>query len=130
MRIFVPGRLCLFGEHTDWAGEYRSVNPLLEKGYTLIVGTNQGIYANVLPNSTELIIRASLNDGRSYEPLRLPMESNTLKCIAAKGGFFSYAAGTAYQILTHYDVGGLEVDNYLTDLPIQKGLSSVLPFAF
>ncbi|MHC5771636.1 MAG: hypothetical protein ACYTXI_40020 [Nostoc sp.] len=88
----------------------------------------QGIYANVLPNSTELIIRASLNDGRSYEPLRLPMESNTLKCIAAKGGFFSYAAGTAYQILTHYDVGGLEVDNYLTDLPIQKGLSSSAAF--
>ncbi|WP_221643390.1 MULTISPECIES: galactokinase family protein [unclassified Nostoc] len=87
MKIFVPGRLCLFGEHSDWAGEYRSVNPLLEKGYTLIVGTNQGIYANVLPNSNELIIRTSLNDGRSYEPLRLSMESNTLKCIVAKGGF-------------------------------------------
>ena len=128
MRIFVPGRLCLFGEHTDWAGEYRSVNPLLEKGYTLIVGTNQGIYANVLPNSTELIIRASLNDGRSYEPLKLPMESNTLKSIAKEGGFFSYAAGTAYQFLTHYGVGGLEVDNYLTDLPIQKGLSSSAAF--
>ncbi|MBE9104540.1 GHMP kinase [Nostoc cf. edaphicum LEGE 07299] len=128
MRIFVPGRLCLFGEHSDWAGEYRSVNPLIEKGYTLIVGTNQGIYASVKPNSTELIIRTSLNDGRSYEPLRLPMESNTLKCIAAKGGFFSYAAGTAYQFLTHYGVGGLEVDNYLTDLPIQKGLSSSAAF--
>ncbi|WP_242063661.1 galactokinase family protein [Nostoc sp. FACHB-892] len=93
MKIFVPGRLCLFGEHSDWAGEYRSVNPLLEKGYTLIVGTNQGIYADVLPNPTELIIRTSFNDGRGYEPLRLPMESNALKCIAAEGGFFSYAAG-------------------------------------
>ncbi|MDF0556502.1 galactokinase family protein [Kamptonema sp. UHCC 0994] len=20
MKIFVPGRLCLFGEHSDWAG--------------------------------------------------------------------------------------------------------------
>jgi hypothetical protein len=20
MRIFVPGRICLFGEHSDWAG--------------------------------------------------------------------------------------------------------------
>jgi galactokinase len=128
MRIFVPGRLCLFGEHSDWAGEYRRINPLIEKGYTLIVGTNQGIYADVLPNSTELIIRASLNDDRGYRALRLPMESNTLKSLAAKGGFFSYAAGTAYQILTHYGVGGLEVDNYLTDLPIQKGLSSSAAF--
>jgi galactokinase len=128
MRIFVPGRLCLFGEHTDWAGEYRKINPKIEKGYTLIVGTNQGIYADVEPNSTELIIRASLNDGKGHGPLRLPMESSTLKCVAQEGGFFSYAAGTAYQFLTHYRVGGLEVDNYLTDLPIQKGLSSSAAF--
>ena len=124
MRIFVPGRLCLFGEHSDWAGEYRRLNPEIEKGYTLIVGTNQGIYADVKPNSTQLIIRASLNDGSCYGPLRLPMESKILNSVAKKGGFFSYAAGTAYQFLTHYRVGGLEVDNYLTDLPIQKGLSS------
>lgn len=128
MRIFVPGRLCLFGEHSDWAGEYRMINPEIEKGYTLIVGTNQGIYADVKPNSTQLIIRASLNDGKCYGPLRFPMESNTLKCIAKEGGFFSYAAGTAYQFLTHYRVGGLEIDNYLTDLPIQKGLSSSAAF--
>lgn len=44
MRIFVPGRLCLFGEHSDWAGEYRRINPLTEKGYTLIVGTNPGLF--------------------------------------------------------------------------------------
>ncbi|MDZ7959062.1 MAG: GHMP kinase [Aulosira sp. DedQUE10] len=128
MRIFVPGRLCLFGEHSDWAGEYRKINPEIEKGYTLIVGTNQGIYASVKVNSTELVIRSSLCDGRHYEPLRLPMESNTLKSVAQEGGFFSYAAGTAYQFLTHYGVGGLEVDNYLTDLPIQKGLSSSAAF--
>ncbi|GAA6619976.1 hypothetical protein [Scytonema sp. NUACC26] len=63
MRIFVSGRLCLFGEHSDWAGKYRRINLQIEKGYTLIVGTNQGIYADVKPNSTELIIRSSLNDG-------------------------------------------------------------------
>ncbi|MBO3457316.1 GHMP kinase [Aetokthonos hydrillicola Thurmond2011] len=128
MRLFVPGRLCLFGEHSDWAGEYRRINPEIEKGYTLIVGTNQGIYADVKPNSTELIIRGSLNDGSRYEPRRLSMEPNTLKAVANKGGFFSYAAGTAYQFLSHYPVGGLEIDNYLTDLPIQKGLSSSAAF--
>lgn len=128
MRIFVPGRLCLFGEHSDWAGEYRRINPEIEKGYTLIVGTNQGIYADIKSNPTELIIRGSLGDGRRYEPFRLPMESHTLKCVAQEGGFFSYAAGTAYQFLTRYNVGGLEVDNYLTDLPVQKGLSSSAAF--
>ncbi|BAY30285.1 GHMP kinase [Nostoc carneum NIES-2107] len=128
MKIFVPGRLCLFGEHSDWSGEYRKINPEIEKGYTLIVGTNQGIYATVKVNSNELIIRASLCDGGQSEAFRLPMKSHVLKSVAQEGSFFSYAAGTAYQFLTHYGVGGLEVDNYLTDLPIQKGLSSSAAF--
>ena len=25
--IFIPGRLCLFGEHSDWAATYREQNP-------------------------------------------------------------------------------------------------------
>lgn len=124
MKVFVPGRLCLFGEHSDWAGGYRRLNPELEKGYTLLVGTNQGLYAEVKPHPTHLILRASLSDGTYREPLVLPMERQALLAEAEKGGFFCYAAGVAYQFLTYYQVGGLEIDNYLTDLPIQKGLSS------
>ena len=44
--------------------------------------------------------------------------------MARAGGFFSYAAGTAYTMLTHYNVSGLEIDNDFTDLPACKGLSS------
>jgi len=124
MKFFVPGRLCLFGEHSDWAGDYRRLNPELQKGYTLLVGTNQGLYAEVKPHPTQLILRASLSDGTRKEPLVLPMERQVLLAEAEKGGFFSYAAGVAYQFLTHYQVRGLEIDNYLTDLPIQKGLAS------
>jgi hypothetical protein len=40
MKIFVPGRVCLFGEHSDWAGGYRRINAEIEKGYTLLAGTN------------------------------------------------------------------------------------------
>ncbi len=124
MRIFVPGRLCLFGEHSDWAGTYRSINPKIGKGYALIVGTNQGIYANVKQHPQELIFQATLNDRSKPEPIRLPMKASALLEEAKKGGFSSYIAGTAYQILTNYEVKGLEIANYLTDLPIQKGLSS------
>jgi len=123
MKIFVPGRLCLFGEHSDWAGGYRHVNTNLEKGYTLLVGTNQGIYAEVKSHPTELIVHTSLSNG-IHKTLQLPIEKQTLLAEAQKGGFFSYVAGVAYQFLTHYPVGGLEIDNYLTDLPVQKGLSS------
>ncbi|NER49101.1 MAG: GHMP kinase [Symploca sp. SIO1A3] len=128
MRIFVPGRLCLFGEHSDWAGGYRRLNPQLEKGYTIITGTNQGIYAQVKPHPTQLIVSSTLNDGTIKEPIRLPMERDALLTEAKKGGFFSYAAGVAYQLLTHYPINGLELDNYLTDLPIKKGLSSSAAF--
>jgi galactokinase len=124
MKIFVPGRLCLFGEHSDWAGGYRGLNPGLEKGYTLLVGTNQGLYAEVKPHPTHLIVRPLLSDGTRKEPIVLPMEQQALLAEAQKGGFFSYVAGVAYQFLTYYRVQGVEIDNDLTDLPIQKGLSS------
>ena len=52
------------------------------------------------------------------------MNITSLKTIASKGGFFSYAAGVACKILTDYKVSGLEVDNYKSTLPVAKGLSS------
>jgi UTP-glucose-1-phosphate uridylyltransferase/mevalonate kinase len=124
MKLFVPGRICLFGEHTDWAGQYRRINANLEKGYTLLAGTNQGIHAEVKPHPTKLIFGGSLSDGSRTEQFEIPMEREALAREAQGGGFFSYAAGVAYQVLTHYRVRGLEIDNYLTDLPVKKGLSS------
>ena len=56
MKLFVPGRICLFGEHSDWAGGYRRMNADIEKGYTLICGTDQGIYAEVEPHPLRLVI--------------------------------------------------------------------------
>ncbi|MBD1805603.1 GHMP kinase [Microcoleus sp. FACHB-SPT15] len=123
MKIFVPGRLCLFGEHSDWAGGYRCVNPELEKGFALITSTNQGLYAEVKPHPSQLILRASLSDG-TYQDSTLPMDREALLAQAETGGFFSYAAGVAYQVLIHYAVGGIEIDNYRTDLPVKKGLAS------
>ena len=124
MKLFVPGRICLFGEHSDWAGRYRQDNADIEKGYTIITSTNQGVYAEVQPHPTNLILKTSLSDGTRHGPYTLPMEPAALLAEAEKGSFFSYAAGVAYQILTNYGVQGLEIDNYLTDLPVKKGLSS------
>lgn len=47
---------------------------------------------------------------------------------AAGGGFWSYAAGVAYKFVVEFCVGGLEVDNYRTTLPLKKGLSSSAAF--
>lgn len=52
------------------------------------------------------------------------MEPNTLLVEAQGGGFWSYIAGVAYQVTTNYHVRGLTINNYKTDLPVKKGLSS------
>ena len=47
IKLFVPGRLCLFGEHTDWAGHYRTMNADIVQGAAIVTGIEQGIYAEV-----------------------------------------------------------------------------------
>ena len=124
MKLFVPGRVCLFGEHSDWAGGYRRINADLERGYAIICGTNHGLHAEVKPHPSKLILRATLPDGTKQGPFEVSMDRSALLAEAEKGGFFSYAAGVAYQVATHYRVRGLEIDNVETTLPVKKGLSS------
>jgi UTP-glucose-1-phosphate uridylyltransferase/mevalonate kinase len=124
MKFFVPGRICLFGEHSDWAGGYRRINADIEKGYTLICGTDQGIYAEAEPHPTSLILTSTTTEGEKLGPYEIPMEPKSLLDEAQKGGYWSYIAGVAYQALTNYHVRGLVLNNFQTDLPIKKGLSS------
>ena len=124
MKLFVPGRICLVGEHSDWAGGYRRINAQIEKGYTLITGTDQGIYAEITPHPTSLVLTSTDEAGNQQGPIEIPMEPKALFEVAQKGGYWSYIAGVAYQVLTNYHVRGLVIDNYKTDLPIKKGLSS------
>ncbi len=124
MELFVPGRICLLGEHSDWAGGYRRVEPNIEKGYTLICGTDQGIYAEVAPHPEALVMTATTPSGEHLGPREIPMEPQALREVAQRGGFWSYVAGVAYQALIHHRVEGLVIHNFKTDLPIKKGLSS------
>jgi UTP-glucose-1-phosphate uridylyltransferase/mevalonate kinase len=124
MDLFVPGRICLFGEHSDWAGGYRRINAAIEPGLALIAGTDQGLYASVKPHPNKFVFTSALEDGTRQGPYEVAMEQDVLLEEAQKGGFFSYAAGVAYQVLTNYRVQGLEIDNTRSDLPIKKGLSS------
>jgi UTP-glucose-1-phosphate uridylyltransferase/mevalonate kinase len=126
--IFVPGRVCLFGEHSDWAGGHRRTNSKLAPGVVIISGTNQGMYARCKKASGELVVRSTLPDGKVTETYRVPMELSCLQREASEGGFFSYAAGVAAYMLDFYGVDGIEIDNYKTTLPVKKGLSSSAAF--
>lgn len=127
VRLFVPGRVCLFGEHSDWAGAYRRLSPDIPPGRVIIHGTEQGLHATARRAHGRLLIRSTLTDGTVYH-LDMPLDPDALLAVARQGGFFSYAAGTAWYLTTFYQVDGIDIDNDETTLPVAKGLSSSAAF--
>lgn len=121
--IIVPGRLCLFGEHSDWAGAFSIINEEIVPGNAIIVGTEQCIKAKAT-KSKDIRIQSVLPDGTRTEIFEEPMDLKSLKEIASKGEFFSYIAGVSAYMVEHYDVGGITLDCYEMTLPLKKGLSS------
>ena len=122
IRLFVPGRLCLFGEHSDWAGMYRTVNAGIEYGEAIVTGVEQGIYATA-EKSENFIVESTL-DLYHGDRIECPMNTAKLKEIAQQGGFFSYVAGTASYINDNYSVSGVKITVTGMDLPVKSGLSS------
>ena len=51
MEVFVPGRLCVLGEHTDWAGRYCGDESCadMKNGICLVTVTNEGLYSVCSP---------------------------------------------------------------------------------
>ncbi|CAJ1403649.1 unnamed protein product [Effrenium voratum] len=123
VEVFVTGRICLFGEHSDWAGGYRRFNSEVAAGCALVCGTDQGLYARArkLPGSSRLL-RYTSSSGESVE-LDLD-DAQKLRSMAQSASTFAYIAGVVVELGKHFRVGGAEIVNYQSDLPIKKGLSS------
>lgn len=124
LNLFVPGRLCLFGEHSDWAGGYCRDIASLPPGHCIAIGTEQGIHARVRKRDGILAAHSQLPDSQSVKSLCMPLEPAELQRIACTGGFWSYVTGTLHEVLRDYPIPGLEIDCYRMDLPLKKGLSS------
>ena len=122
INLFVPGRLCLFGEHSDWAGMYRTVNADIVKGQAIVSGTEQGIYATA--EKADKFIMASGGEIENDEHWECEMDTAKLIAAAQQGGYFSYVAGVASYINDNYSVGGVKITILKRDLPIKSGLSS------
>ncbi len=125
VELFVPGRICLFGEHSDWAAQFGR-----HKGFCLVIGTDQGISAQVRP-ADNFTINTLVPDalGRPSSRTRqmsCAFDADSLGAAAKdEDEFFRYCAGVAHEMLTHCNLpGGLEMRITEMDLPLRKGVSS------
>jgi len=125
VKLFVPGRLCLFGEHSDWAAEY-GVHP----GHCLVIGTDQGLLAEARAGErfaveTELPDELGRPSGRRRQ-MSCPWDAATLLSAAKdEEEFFRYCAGVAYEMFQRAGVaGGVDLRITRMDLPLRKGVSS------
>ncbi|CAE7359896.1 galK [Symbiodinium necroappetens] len=103
---------------------YRRFNSEVVPGCALVCGTDQGLYARARrllgEGSRRLLYRSS--DGNS---IQLDLDDETgLRETAQSPSTFAYIAGCVLELGKHFRVGGAEIVNYKSDLPIKKGLSS------
>ena len=123
--LFVPGRVCLFGEHSDWAAAYGR-----HPGFCLVVGTEQGLRAEARCDAS-FTVESSVPDdlGRPSGRVRqmsCPWGTEDLLAAAKDPDeFFRYCAGVAHQMRHLPGVtGGLALRITAMDLPLGKGVSS------
>ena len=124
LKLFVPGRLCLFGEHTDWAGHYRTMNADVLPGAAIVTGIEQGIYAEVEKSPVFEMYSTVLEMDNVWTDFSCPMDEQELKRVARSGDFFRYCAGVASYMLEWYKVGGVRITITDMTLPMKSGLSS------
>ena len=122
VELFVPGRLCLFGEHSDWAGLNKNMNADIVPGHAIVTGVEQGIYG-IATKDNLFKVTSSLEEYKGAE-FTCEMDMSKLREEARKGGFFSYVAGVASYMCEWYHVGGVHLEITKMDLPMKSGLSS------
>ena len=124
IELFIPGRLCLFGEHTDWAGKYRTMNADIVPGASIVTGIEQGIYAEVEKSSIFEMYSEAPEIADIWQDFSCRMNESELRGVARSGNFFSYCAGVASYMLEWYQVGGVKITLKSMTLPMKSGLSS------
>ncbi|MBQ3878396.1 MAG: hypothetical protein II792_09050 [Prevotella sp.] len=124
IKLFVPGRLCLFGEHSDWAGHYRTMNAQIAPGAAIVTGIEQGITAEVERSSIFEVQSVAPQISNEWHDFACRMDEQELKRVARSGSFFCYCAGVASYMLEWYKVGGVRIKITDMTLPMKSGLSS------
>jgi len=124
IELFVPGRLCLFGEHSDWGAGFFRTDPSVLPGICLIAGLDMGIRASASRAESAFQLRQLDAAGHPGPLISYPLEPASLTTEASSGSFDSYSVGTAAEVLKRFPGLGLRLEVYGRNLPLGKGLSS------
>lgn len=112
--IFMPGRFCILGEHSDWASSYRSKNHDIEKGYAIVIGMDKGIH-----------LRAEQSDLFQYEYQDKSISLTKEELLGdIEDDFFEYVISSARIMLERFSVFGIRIICDKVTIPMKKGLSS------
>lgn len=107
--IFIPGRLCLFGEHSDWASSFLED----KEGIAIVTTTKEGIYAAVSKSNRFI-----------FTFMDKKIDINLDELDKGYNDFFIYVIETFKVIKEKYKIDGIEINITNMDLPIKKGLAS------
>lgn len=131
-QIFVPGRLCLFGEHSDTLAATMFNHDKLTIGHTIAMPLRSvGITANVKDNNEGKLIITNNKLGDFSCELNIPQLDNYIKY----SDTFSYIAGTSKHMMSVINdakgissfingAKGVSINIESNTLPIGVGLSS------
>ncbi len=114
--IFMPGRLCLLGEHSDWASEYKDLNSTIREGAAIVLGLNRGLY-----------FEAMKSDKYKYKCNHLNLDIEWIHneaSVDSKEHSGNYVLKSFDVMKKYYNVGGASIECVKVDLPIKKGLAS------
>src|SRR3990167_1669909 len=122
MQFVVPGRLCITGEHSDWAASFISSNENIIPGKAVLICTKEMAITTKASLLTDK--RLKINHNQLNSVLDVELEDSALLKEAKSGSFWSYAAGVAWVFVNRYKITtGISIDLSST-LPMCKGLSS------
>lgn len=117
VNIFVPGRISIVGDISDFVCDYKKVNDDIICGSAIATSIDSGIFA-IARKSENFRFKDEID---SFE---CKMKNKVLEKEATSNSYFSYVCGVALYMNQCYEIGGADIEIKYNNLPIKKGLAS------